>query len=52
MRLLFWAVVSFGAAYSFIHAYFLIKDKNKIGAAGISLVGIVILVLTFIIRLK
>jgi hypothetical protein len=52
MRLIFWAVVLFGGGYSFLHAYFLIKDKNKIGAVGVSLVGIVILVLTFIVRLK
>lgn len=52
MRLIFWAVVLFGGAYSFLHAYYLIKDRNKIGAIGISLVGIVIFVLTFIVRLK
>ncbi|WHZ05481.1 hypothetical protein QNH48_12980 [Neobacillus sp. YX16] len=52
MRMIFWAVILFGGAYSFLHAYFLFKDKNKIGAFGISLVGSVILILTFLVRLK
>jgi hypothetical protein len=50
--MIFWIVVLYGAAYSFLHAYFLIKDKNKMGAFGISLVGLVIFILTFIVRLK
>jgi hypothetical protein len=52
MRIIFWAVVLFGGAYSFLHAYFLVKDRNKIGAFGISLIGLVIFILTFIVRLK
>jgi hypothetical protein len=50
--MIFWAVVLFGGAYSFLHAYFLVKDRNKMGAFGISLVGLVIFLLTFLVRLK
>lgn len=52
MRMIFWAVVLFGGVYSFLHAYFLLKDRNKMGAFGISLVGLVILILAFFVRLK
>lgn len=48
MRMIFWAVVLFGGVYSFLHAYFLLKDRNKMGAFGISLVGLVILILAFL----
>lgn len=52
MIFVFWTVVLFGAVYSFGHAYFLLKDKNKWGAIGISLVGLAISILPFFIRLK
>jgi hypothetical protein len=40
------------APATFLHAYFLLNDKNKMGAFGISLVGLVILTLPFLVRLK
>jgi hypothetical protein len=45
-------VVIFGGFYSFAHAYFLLKDKNKLGAFGITIIGLVICVCPFFIRLK
>lgn len=52
MQVILWIVVLFGGLYSFAHAYFLIKDKNKLGAFGITLIGLVICVCPFFIRLK
>lgn len=52
MSLLMWFIALLGSSYAIGHAYFLIKDKNKIGAIGIGLVGIFILFFAFIIRLK
>jgi hypothetical protein len=52
MKFIFWVVVMCGAFYSFGHAYFLIKDKNKLGAIGISVVGLTITILPFFIRIK
>nr|WP_263327446.1 hypothetical protein [Neobacillus sp. Marseille-Q6967] len=52
MKYIFWAVVIFGALYSFGHGYFLLKDKNKIGAVGISIVGLAICIIPFWLRLK
>lgn len=52
MKFIFWSVVLCGAFYSFGHAYFLIKEKNKLGALGISMVGLAITILPFFIRLK
>ncbi|WP_442596527.1 hypothetical protein [Neobacillus sp. D3-1R] len=52
MNLVMWTVVLFGAFYSFGHAFYLIKDKNKFGAIGISLVGVIILICPFLVRMK
>jgi hypothetical protein len=52
VKLILWIVVLSGGLYSFAHAYFLIKDKNKLGALGITFIGLVICVCPFFIRLK
>lgn len=52
MKFIFCAVVLCGTFYSFGHAYFLIKEKNKLGAIGISIVGLAITIIPFFIRLK
>ena len=35
-------VVLFGSGYSFAHAFYLWRDRNKLGAFGIILVGLLI----------
>jgi hypothetical protein len=52
VKLILWMVVLFGGLYCFAHAYFLLKDKNKLGAVGIILIGVVICACPFFIRLK
>lgn len=52
MKLMMWAIVLFGSLYSFGHAFFLLKDKKKLGAVGISLIGCTIILCSFFIRLK
>ncbi|WP_394236024.1 hypothetical protein [Niallia oryzisoli] len=52
MNIIFWAVVLFGSCYSFWYAYYLIKDKNKLGAFGMVLVGCLISGLSFMVRLN
>ncbi|MBZ5753315.1 hypothetical protein M3184_04015 [Metabacillus litoralis] len=52
MKIIFWVVVLFGSCYSFWYAYYLIKDKNKLGAFGMALVGLLIGVFSFMVRLK
>lgn len=52
MKFILWTVVLFGGLYSFAHAYYLLKDKNKLGAFGITLIGLMIWMCPFFIRLK
>lgn len=52
MKIIFWIVVLFGVSYSLWYAYYLIKDKNKLGAFGMLLVGLLIGGLSFVIRLQ
>ena len=52
MKILYWAVISFGSFYSFWYAYYLIKDKNKLGAFGLIILGFLISGLSLMIRLK
>lgn len=41
-----------GSGYSFWYAYYLIKDKNKVGAFGITIIGLLIFGLSFLVKLK
>ncbi|MDQ0229987.1 hypothetical protein [Metabacillus malikii] len=52
MKLLLWAIVLIGTLYSFGHAYVLMKDKNKLGAFGMSIVGCSIFILSFLVQMK
>ncbi len=52
MELIFWGVVLFGSCYSFAHAYYLWRDQNKVGAFGITLVGILIGIFSFMVDLQ
>jgi len=52
MRFLLYLIVFFGFAYSIGHSLVLFKDKNKLGAFGMLLVGITIVVFSFFIQLK
>jgi hypothetical protein len=45
-------IVLFGTGYSLWYAYYLLKDKNKLGAFGITLVGLLISALAFMVKLK
>lgn len=52
MNILLWLVVLFSSGYSFWYAYYLIKGKNRIGAFGVAVVGILIVVLSFWVNIE
>ncbi len=52
MQILFWMVVLIGSGYSFWYAYYLKKDKNKFGAFGITIIGLLIFGLSFFVKIK
>ncbi|WP_338470698.1 hypothetical protein R4Z10_18210 [Niallia sp. XMNu-256] len=52
MEILFWTIVVFGLVYSFWYAFYLVKNKNKLGATGMALVGLLIGIFSFMVRLK
>jgi hypothetical protein len=52
LKIVFWAVVCTGSVYSFWYAYYLLKDKNKMGAVGMVLIGVLIGGLSFLVELK
>ncbi len=45
-------VVLFGSGYSFAHAFYLWRDRNKVGAFGIILVGLLIAIFSFMVDLQ
>ena len=52
MELPFMIVVLLGSLYSFWYAYYLLKDKNKLGSFGMTLVGGLIIALSFLVKLQ
>jgi tellurite resistance protein TehA-like permease len=52
MKIIFWIIVVLGVVYSFWYTYFLLKDKNKLGAIGMIFIGILIVGASFFVRLK
>ncbi len=52
MLWIFIVVVLFGSGYSFAHAYYLWRDRNKVGAFGIILVGLLIAIFSFMVDLQ
>jgi hypothetical protein len=52
MKIFFWAIALVGTGYSFWYAYYLIKDRNKLGAFGIAFVGLLISGLAYFVRMK
>jgi hypothetical protein len=52
MTFVYWCIVLVGALYSFAYAFYLIKDKNKMGAIGLVFIGLLICGLSFFVRLK